>query len=156
MTPVGNSRYRLREDFARGLADQLQPKLGQPGSETRKIMEKAFSPILTDGKIDIEKLPEAAQKELHKLQGASEQFESFFVKKLLSQMRQTSLSQNSTPMMDFAKDTMDQAVADQAAKGQSTLGIAKTVFMAQAATVVQQEMGKRAAEAASTPSGNKS
>lgn len=153
MTELNVGRYRLREDFARGLVNQLQPKLGQPGTEMRKVMEKALSPILTKGQIDLEKLPEAAQKELHKLQEASEQFESFFVKKLLSQMRQSSFVKDSTPMMDFAKETMDQAVADQAAKGKSTLGIAKTVFMAQAASLVQQHLGNQDAQAARTPSG---
>lgn len=142
---IENNVTRLRTDFAQGLRGALNQKLGNKGTETRDRMEKIYDSILTDGELDMEKLPADSQKELRKLQKASEQFESFFVKKLLAQMRQTSFSKDSKekgPMMDFAKEQMDQAVADQTSQGRGSLGIAQQVFLSQGVTLVQQIASK--------------
>lgn len=135
----------IRGDFARDLQNELQHKLGQPNSEIRERLERIYDQVLTDGKFDLSKLPEDAQRDLRKLEKASEQFESFFVKKLLTQMRATSFAPEKGPMMDFAKETMDQAVADEAARGQGSLGIARQVFLSQAVRLVQENATKPAA-----------
>lgn len=134
----------IRGDFARDLQNELQHKLGQPNSEIRERLEKIYDQVLTNGKFDLSKLPEDAQRDLRKLEKASEQFESFFVKKLLTQMRATSFAPEKGPMMDFAKETMDQAVADEAARGQGSLGIARQVFLSQAVRLVQENATKPA------------
>lgn len=142
---IENGVTRLRADLAQGLKAQLNQKLGAKGTDIRDRMEKIYDSILTDGELDMEKLPADSQKELRKLQKASEQFESFFVKNLLAQMRQTSFANDSKekgPMMDFAKEQMDQAVADQASKGHGSLGIARQVFLSQGVTLVQQSVNK--------------
>lgn len=127
----------IRPDFAAGLRQELDRRMGGAGSETRQKLETAYGSLLTEGKLDLEKLPVKAKADLLKLQKASEDFEGFFVKKLLKQMRSMSFSKEQTPMMDFARDGMDDAIAGQAAKGQGSIGIAKTVFLAQGLRVVQ-------------------
>lgn len=127
----------IRADFAAGLRQELDRRLGAPGSEVRARLEAAYGSLITEGKLDLDKLPDKAKADLLKLQKASEDFEGFFVKKLLAQMRSTSFSQKSSPMMDFAKEGMDDAIAGQAAKGHGSIGIARTVFLAQGLRVVQ-------------------
>lgn len=128
----------IRADFVRDLQNQMNQKLGPRGSEIRARLEKVYDGLMTDGKFDVAKLPDDARAELKKLEKASEQFESFFVKKLLTQMRATSFAPEKDQMMEFAKDTMDQAVADETARGQGSLGIARQVFLSQAVRVVQE------------------
>jgi len=127
----------IRPDFAVGLRQELDRQLGAPGSEIRNKLEASYGSLMTEGKLDLDKLPDKAKADLLKLQKASEDFEGFFVKKLLSQMRSTSFSEKSSPMMDFAKEGMDDAIAGQAAKGRGSIGIARTVFLAQGLRVVQ-------------------
>jgi Rod binding domain-containing protein len=126
----------IRPDLAQGLKTEFNKSLGMPGSDQRARMESIYENVMTDGELDLKKLASKTSKELAKLEDASEGFESFFVKKLLSQMRAT-INKGESQMMAFARDTMDDAVAQAAAQGQSSIGIAKTVFLAQGLRVVQ-------------------
>lgn len=128
---------RIRPDFAKSLKQEFGRNLGTAGSEVRQRLEPTYASILKEGKLDLEKLPAKAQADLLKLQKASEDFEGFFVKKLLKQMRATSFSEKGSGMMDFARDGMDDSIAEQASKGHGSIGIAKTVFLAQGLRVVQ-------------------
>jgi Rod binding domain-containing protein len=131
---------KIRPDFAKGLQAELRQKLGVKGSETRERMEKIYDSILTNGELDVEKLPKEAVRDIKKLQEASEQFEAFYVKKMLSQMRATTFSKDKSQMMDFAKETMDDAISNEMAKGQGSMGIAKTVFLSQGLRLVQKSI----------------
>jgi hypothetical protein len=51
-------------------------------------------------------------------------------------MRRTSMSEDTGPMGEMAKDFMDQAVAESVAQSRGSLGIAKTVFVEMAQRVV--------------------
>lgn len=128
---------RLRADFARPLAQTFNQHLGTEGSEVRTRLESAYGSILTNGELDLEKLPEKARLDLAKLQKSSEEFEGFFIKQLLSKMRSTSFAPESSPTMDFARDTMDQAIAEASARNTQSIGIAKTVFLSQGLRIVQ-------------------
>ncbi|MFM9872237.1 MAG: rod-binding protein [Fimbriimonadaceae bacterium] len=148
-----NTGMKIRPDFAKGLQAELHQKLGKKGTETRDRMEKIYDSILTNGELDIEKLPKEAVRDIKKLQDASEQFEAFYVKKMLAQMRATTFSKDKSPMMDFAKETMDDAISSEMAKGQGSMGIAKTVFLSQGLRLVQQSVAPPSANA--TPSTTK-
>lgn len=103
-TATATAPQRLRADFA----EALEARLGQ---------------------MKVEDLPDGQQKKLTELQQAAEGLESHFVKKILSQMRTgASFAEDAGPMGEYARDLMDQAIADQAAQS-SGFGIAKSVFL---------------------------
>lgn len=132
----------LRKDFASALETRVNGEMGVEDSDRRKLLEKAYVGLLKDGKFDISKLSEKAQIELKKLQVTAEQFESIFVKNLLSQMRQTSLGgEKHSQMEDFARDTMDQAIAERSAQGRGSIGIAKSIFMTMGDHLVHEAVG---------------
>lgn len=131
---------KIRPDFVKGLQAELRQKLGAKGSDTRERMEKVYDSILTNGELDVEKLPKEAVRDIKKLQDASEQFEAFYVKKMLTQMRATTFSKDKSQMMDFARETMDDAISSEMAKGQGSVGIGKTVFLSQGVRLVQQSI----------------
>lgn len=132
----------LRADFAQALESRLQATLGMEGSEQRTRLEGVFAPLMTDGRFDLSTLPKSAEKELLKLQKASEDFEAYFIKGLLAQMRSSSFSEEDSPMTGFAKETMDQAIADQAAQSPAGLGIARGIFLTMGDVVVRQAAGR--------------
>ncbi|MCA0360311.1 MAG: hypothetical protein LCH41_04585 [Armatimonadetes bacterium] len=138
------SNPKLRADFARTLSDKVQGSMGKPGSEQHTRLEAIYQPLMSDGKIDLEKLPEPAQRELRKLQKASEDFEAFFVKGLMSQMRRVKFGEQDSQVTQFAKDIMDDAMASQTARGSSSIGIGKTVFLSMGETIVKQAIGDMA------------
>lgn len=139
----------LRDDFAHELETRMSGWMGEKGTEKRAFLEKAANAYLNPDKsgIDLTKLPKRTQEDLAKLQSAAEGIEAIFVKKLLSQMRSVSfLDEKSGPMADFAKDMMDQAIAEQSAKGHSTVGIARLVFLDTAQTMVRTAISNSAPE----------
>lgn len=144
--PAKADALRVRPDFERVLQQRLGPSLGDlaqpPATEVQANLRRAFEPVLQDGRLDTARLPETQLKELKKLQTASEQFESHFVKGLLAKMRATAFGQSDSAMTQFAKDTLDQAVANSTAQGQASLGIAKQVFSAMGETIVRQAVGE--------------
>lgn len=140
-----NTGLKVRPDFVKGLQVELRQKLGMKGTETRDRMEKIYDSILTNGELDMEKMPKEAVRDIKKLQEASEQFEAFYVKKMLSQMRATTFSKDKSPMMDFAKESMDDAISGEMARGQGSMGIAKTVFLSQGMRLVQQAVAQKTA-----------
>jgi len=128
--PVG----KLRDDFKSALDQRLKG--------TFQNVPEAMKPYLDEsGKFDSDRLPEEAVKELVKLQTAAEGFESYFVKDLLSKMRPPSMTDEPSPMTTFAKDLMDQTMADNTAKGRSSIGIAKTVFLSMGEQVAKRGLG---------------
>jgi hypothetical protein len=54
-------------------------------------------------------------------------------------------------MDQFATDTMDQTVADQAAKGRSSIGIAQIVFLDNAQTLVKSAIAEAQKGRTETP-----
>ena len=130
------NRAGLRPDLAQALKTDFRKSLGMPGSEQRARLESVFNDVMTNGDLDVSKLSKKTTRDLQKLEEASEGFESFFVKKLLAQMRAT-MNKGEGQMMTFARDTMDDAVAKAASEGQGSIGIAKTVFLAQGLRIVQ-------------------
>lgn len=134
---------KLRSDFSLALEQSMTAKIGL-GSKKNSMLEKAFTPFLEEGKFDLDKLPSPVKRELVKLQKASEDFEAYFLKDLLSKMRPVSLSGEKSPMADMAKDMMDQAISESAAKGNGSLGIAKTVFLSMSERLVNQAAGEAA------------
>ncbi len=135
---INSVSAKIRPDFVKGLQAELRQKLGAKGSDVRDRMEKVYDSILTNGELDVEKLPKESVRDIKKLQEASEQFEAFYVKKMLAQMRATTFSKDKSQMMDFAKETMDDAISSEMAKGQGSVGIGKTVFLSQGLRLVQQ------------------
>ncbi|MBS1723735.1 MAG: rod-binding protein [Armatimonadetes bacterium] len=142
--PHAQPQARLRADFENMLKAKLDGWLGPEGSERRQALGPMVQGVLDgNGKFDIEKLPANAKTELVKLQVAAEGIEAIFVKQLLSQMRQVSFGPDSKgPMADFTKDMMDQTLAEQAAKGRSSVGIAKLVFLDSAEHIVRAAIAK--------------
>ncbi|MES1227891.1 MAG: rod-binding protein [Armatimonadota bacterium] len=104
-------------------------------------------------KMSPDELDDQAKRELKKLQGAAEGFESHFVKDLLGQMRKSAFSEKDSPTSGMAKDMMDQQLADQTAKSQHGMGIAKMLFGKMGEQVVRQAVARtpKAAEAGDKP-----
>lgn len=135
---------QVRPDFQRELETRLKGWLGRPGSETyttlRPMVEGHLKPSSTaeDLQFDLSSLPTKARTDLEKLQNAAEGLEAVFVKKLLGQMRSVSFDKHEkSPMGDFAKDLLDEKIAESAAKGRSSIGIAKMVFTDTAQQIVR-------------------
>lgn len=133
---------KVRADFAEALERRVDAFLGKPGSTQREVLDKAYGAFMEDGKFDVEKLPDEAKKELAKLQKASEDFEAHFIKGLMAQMRSVRFSDEDSAMTDFAKETMDQAIAEASARGHGSVGIAKNVFLTMGDQVVRQAVGR--------------
>ena len=133
----------LRSDFKGALERRLESWLGRPGSPERARVEKMVDRLLTEPDqrgvrhLDLSKLNDEKKAELKKLQKASEDFEAVFVKRLLTQMRKTSFSEDIGPMGDLAKDMMDQALAESLSRSRNSIGIAKTVFIDMAQRIVR-------------------
>ena len=136
-------REGIRSDFQHALERKLESWLGRPGSPERARVEKMVGDLMTEPDqrgvrhLDLSKLNDEKKAELKKLQKASEDFEAVFVKRLLSQMRKTSFSEDIGPMGDLAKDMMDQALAESLSRSQNSIGIAKTVFIDMAQRIVR-------------------
>ena len=142
-SPKVKAQPKLRPDFSQALEQSMTAKIGL-GNQKNSMLEKAFSPFMEEGKFETDKLPSPAKRELVKLQKAAEDFEAYFVKDLLSKMRPVSLTGEKSPMADMAKDMMDQAISESAAKGNGSLGIAKTVFLSMSKRLVNQAAGEAA------------
>lgn len=138
---------RLRDDFARDLEQRVQRFLGAPGSPQRERMEKLVEPLMEDGRLSIDRLPDSAKKELTKLQEAAEGIESLFVKDLLSRMRRTTFSGDKSAMEGMAQDWMDDAVSKSIAQSANSMGVGKTVFMSTGERLVQEALGSISANA---------
>jgi hypothetical protein len=134
--PRVDQRLALRDDFRRALEAKIESFLGEKGSVRRTVLEAAL-PGLGGESLDLNRLPDQAKRDLSRLQGAAEGLEAIFIKDLLSRVRQTSLGEAPSAMANLAKDLMDQAVAEQAAKGSAGLGIARTVFLSTAEPLVR-------------------
>ena len=138
-----NHSMSLKPEFDRALTAKLESWLGKPGSTSRARMERVVDHLLTKPDangvrhIDLDGLPLDMRAKLKKLEKAAQDFEAIFVKQLLSQMRQTSFSEDIGPMGDMAKDMMDQAIAESASQGRNSIGIAKTVFLSMAQNVAR-------------------
>lgn len=130
--PKGQSK--LRSDFKSALDQRLKGAFSNVPQAMKPYLDEA-------GKFDSDRLPEEAVKELVKLQTAAEGFESYFVKDLLSKMRPPSMTDEPSPMTTFAKDLMDQTMADTTAKGRSSIGIGKTVFLSMGEQVAKRGLG---------------
>lgn len=140
----GQMMPQLRPDYRQGLERRIDGFLGPRGSQSRAVLEKSFGEYLKDGKFDLKALPADAQRELMKLQKASEQFEAHFIKDLMSQMRKVKFSEDkSSEMTDFAYDQMDQAVADAASTGNGSVGIGKSIFESMGDLVVKRAVGQQ-------------
>ena len=133
----------LNPEFQRALTAKLESWLGKPGSANRARIERAVEHLLTKPDatgarhIDLDGLPLDMRAKLKKLEKAAQDFEAIFVKQMLSQMRQSSFSEEIGPMGDMAKDMMDQAIAESASQGRNSIGIARTVFLSMAQNVAR-------------------
>lgn len=141
MTNGITSTPSLRPDFREALERNLDQALGlrQPDSPLRAQLE---SLLTAEGHLDLEKLPESAQRELVKLQQASEGFESFLIKDLLAKMRPPSLTGETSAMGNFARDMLDQAISESAAKGKSSIGLAEKIFVTMGESVARQRIAE--------------
>ncbi len=141
-------RLAIRGDFRAELEKRLTCALGKPGSHQYESMTQALAGVLKPAEsgegpsIDLDLLSDKAKHDLNKLQGAAEGFEAIFVKNLFAQMQAASLSGESSPMGDMAKDMLNQTMAESAAKGSAPLGIAKTVFLSVADQAVRQSLAE--------------
>jgi hypothetical protein len=143
---------RLRDDFATELNRRISTEMGPRGSERRARMEEVFRPFLNErGEFDVNKLATAEQADLRRLQKASEDFEAFFVKGLLSQLRQGGFGEPDSPMTGFARDQMDQSISQSVASGQGSIGIAKTVFVSMAQNLAMNAVGRSLSSRGVTP-----
>lgn len=136
----------LRADFERELQNRITGWTGSAGSERSQALRPFIEGVLdaSGERIDVNKLPDQARADLAKLEHAAEGIESIFVKQLLAQMRSTSFSnEGKSQMSSFIKDMMDQTIADQASHGQSSIGIAKMVFLDSAQTLVRAALSQR-------------
>lgn len=133
------ARTGLRQDFTRELERRLEGSLGAPGTERRARMEKAFEPMLREGRVDLDALPEEAQRELQRLQDASELFEAEFVRKLFSAMRSAAIAEPPSGMGELATDMFDRASAESAAR-MGGFGIARTLFLSVGDRVVKSSL----------------
>jgi hypothetical protein len=128
-------RTQLRADFKQELERKLEGWLGLPGTPQRAKVESLVEKMLgePDAKgvrhFDLDKMADEKLFELHRLQKACEDFETVFVKGMLSQMRRSSFAEKSGPMGDMAKDFLDAEVAASVSRSRNTIGIAKTVFI---------------------------
>lgn len=137
--PEDKKDAALRPEFQKLLEQRLNGWVGEAGSERRRTVVKQAGPYLDqEGKFDLDSLPSETKAELVKLEKASEGIEAIFVRQLLAQMRRISFDGHpKSGMSQFATDTMDQAVADQTAKGRSSIGIAQIVFIDNAQNLVK-------------------
>jgi len=110
-----------------------------PGATASPATKTATSALKT---IDLDKLPEKTLNELKSLQTAAEGFEAHFIKDWFSKMRQTSFDSDKSQTGAMAKDFMDQALSESAAKGNANLGIGKTVFAETGKRVVQEALAR--------------
>lgn len=138
---------KLRDDFAKDLERRVQRFLGPEGSEQRGRMSALVEPLMEDGKLRLDRLPEDAKRELHKLQEAAEGIETMFVKDLLSRMRKTTLAEGKSAMTGMAEDWMDDAISKSIAQSENSMGMAKTVFMSTGERLVQEALGRVSAAA---------
>jgi hypothetical protein len=128
-------RPSIRADFKQELERKLEGWLGLPGTPQRAKVESLVEGMLTEPDaqgvrhFNLDNLSKEKQFELQKLQKACEDFETVFVKGLLSQMRRTSFAEETGPMGQMAKDFLDQEVAASVSRSRNTIGIAKTVFI---------------------------
>ena len=135
------AQIEIRGDFEAALEKKVNGFLNVPDDNRRAVLHKAYGEYMTDGKFDLDKIPEQAKRELAKLQKAAEDFEAHFIKDLMSHMRAVRFGDEDSPMTSFAKDTMDQAVAETTARGRGSIGIAQNVFMSMGDHVVRQVVG---------------
>lgn len=112
------------------------------GSQTLRAdfkaqLERRLGPLAQN--IDWDNLPETATRELQRLQGAAESFEAMFLKDLIGKMRTGLGGTSSTGGYDaLARETMDQAIAENVARTRGGLGIASSLFIGVATPIVRQ------------------
>ncbi|MCW5936824.1 MAG: hypothetical protein KIT11_05920 [Fimbriimonadaceae bacterium] len=138
--PIGaarNSGPELRSDFRQSLETALNGWLGQVSRSPIVGAAKAVEQVASGGKLDLSKLSETTRRDLVKLQSAAEGLEGFFIKGLLEQAQKVKFVEDKSPMGDFARDLMNQAVADAVAKRAPGLGMAKMVFVQTAGQIVK-------------------
>ncbi|MCC6402847.1 MAG: hypothetical protein IT207_02445 [Fimbriimonadaceae bacterium] len=106
------SEVGLRPDFARLVNQALRP-----GQE----------------------LAEHTMAKLNRGQRASEDFEAMCVKNLLDVARRSSLSQEESAVSDFARDMLNNGIAQAVSRRQPGLGIASLVFQKTAQALIAQD-----------------
>ena len=134
---------KLRDDFKRELERQLSDLLGPADSPARKALE-------VEGELKLDNLPEQAQREIKKLADATEGLEAIFVQRLLNQMRRSSFAEKMDGMGGFARDLMDQTLAEQLSKSEPGMGIAKNIFVNAAPRIVREAAAQMTAPAVPT------
>lgn len=134
---------KLRDDFRRELEQKLGELLGPAESPARKALE-------VEGKLKLDNLPEEAQREIKKLADATEGLEAIFVQRMLNQMRRTSFAEKMDGMGGFARDLMDQTLAEQLSKSEPGMGIAKNIFANAAPRIVREAAAQMTAPAVPT------
>jgi Rod binding domain-containing protein len=80
---------------------------------------------------DVSEVTQDQRTQLQRLQGAAEQFEAVFVKRLVSEMRK-SFMPSSGPMADLANEQLDESLSKSLAEGPTGFGLARSVFLSTA------------------------
>ncbi|MBS1707990.1 MAG: hypothetical protein JSS65_04630 [Armatimonadetes bacterium] len=144
-----NPASTVRPDYKSKLEEALKSLVGPQTPTTPAKVDPVIAPLVKPDKagsatktIDLDKLPPETGAELKRLQTAAEGFEANFIKDWFSKMRQTSMDSDKSATGGMAKDFMDQALADSAAKGSTNLGIGKVVFAETGKRVVQETIAR--------------
>jgi Rod binding domain-containing protein len=102
--------------------------------------------LLPKGKFNAEvaeNLSDSAKKELHKLKKASEEFEGYFIKLILKDLKYTNLDGKSESSMgDFAMDMFRQAISDSMSKTHA-MGFADQVYQRYADDIIRRDIAER-------------
>lgn len=80
---------------------------------------------------DVAEFAEEQHTQLQRLQGAAEQFEAVFVKRIVSEMRKSFLP-SSGPMADLANEQLDASLAQTLSEGPTGFGLARSIFLSTA------------------------
>ncbi len=137
-----NQKVQIRADFAQALERQVNGFLGDGKGSVKGVFGEKLETLMTKGKFDLSKLSEKDLGELKRLEKASEDFEAHFLKGLMAQMRKVKFSdEKESGMGDFARETMDQAIAESTSKGQGSIGIGRTVFLSMGDMVAKRAIG---------------
>lgn len=141
MSEPGQSRQiGIRKDFTRELEDRFNRRLGPENSEQRERMLQALSKIVDPEtkRVTLGQISPETEAELKRLQKAAENMEANFVKQLFAEMRKGGLTKDESQTTQFAREMMDQALADSLSKTQPGLGIAQMVFTSMGERVLQR------------------
>lgn len=142
MMKVDSGAMRIRPDYAQALEQQVDHFLSGGETSLKSKLGEKLDAISTDGKFDLSKLSKEDLRELKRLEKASEDFEAHFIKGLMAQMRKVKFSnEQESGMGEFARETMDQAIAESASKGGSSIGIGRTVFLSMGDLLAKRAIG---------------